>query len=68
MTLEESRMWFRKLEAYLEWNWKVLTSRPVEVWRQLLEIHLDADLAAMLSSDDRITDTTQVKYNGKPGR
>ena len=57
MTLEESMLWFRKFEAYLDWNQKVLATKSVEVWRQLLDNCLDADLASTLATDDMITET-----------
>ena len=57
-TLEEARLWLLKFEAYLDWNRKVLSTVTLKTWKHLLENHLDADLAAMLSADDKITPTT----------
>ena len=61
MSLEEFTQWFTRFEAYLDWNQKALENRTEKSNRQLLDDCLDFDLAATLSTDERVTQDTPIK-------
>jgi hypothetical protein len=63
MSLDEFNQWLEKFEAYLEWNKTTVDDHQLseKTKRQLLNDCIDANLAAALKTDEKVTDETTMR-------